>query len=95
MSAAASAYGTIICGMSDAKTGSNKGPAARERNAGMSTGTRSSEVRSRSAPSAGSSTIGPGTQQAPVELRAPETLEVDPVGPVGRLHLGQVHAPAT
>ncbi len=34
----------------------------------------------------------PGTEQSPVQARAAQPLEVDPVGPVGGLHLGQLDA---
>ena len=35
-----------------------------------------------------------GTQQAPVQARAAQTLEVDAVGPIGGFHLRQVYTAA-
>ena len=36
----------------------------------------------------------PGAEQSPVQARAAQALEVDPVRPVGGLHLGQLDAAA-
>ena len=61
MRAAASAYGTIICGISDAKTGSNNGPRqSAARMPGRERATRRARRAAGPSPSAGSSTIGPG-----------------------------------
>ena len=35
-----------------------------------------------------------GAEESPVQTRAGQPLEVDPVGPVGGLHLGQIDAAA-
>ena len=55
---AASPYGMIICGMSEAKTGTNSRPGNSWPTFGTRTGNLSSEIRSLAKPSGGCSTMG-------------------------------------
>ena len=92
MRAAASAYGTIIWGISDAKTGSNNGPGRARENAGTRTGRTSIETRRLVQSERGLIDHRPGTEKSPVQSRAAQSLEVDPVRPIRGFHLGQVDA---
>ena len=92
MRAAASAYDTIIWGISDAKTGSNNGPGRARANAGTRTGRTSIDTRRLVQSERGLIDHRPGTEKPPVQSRAAQSLEVDPVRPIRGLHLGQVDA---
>ena len=87
MSAAASAYGTIIWGIKEANTGSTNGAGSARTNAGVSTGRRSSEIRSPFQPERRLIDHRSRAQQAPVDARALEALEIAEMRPVGRSHL--------
>jgi hypothetical protein len=60
ITAAASAYGTIISGTRDTNSASNSREGENRAKAGIGDGTRSKEIRKRSRPIRDCSTIGPG-----------------------------------
>ena len=76
MRAAASAYGTIIWGIRDAKTGRNSGPGRARANAGTSNGQRVERDAQPVQADCGLVDHRTGTEKSPVQARAAQSLEV-------------------
>ena len=95
MSAAASAYATIIWGTKEANTGRTSGPGSARTNTGTSTGRRWAGYAVFRARAAADRPSVPGTAGANRGSKRLEALEVGAMRPVGRSHLWQLDAAAT
>ena len=95
MSAAASAYGTIIWGINEPKTGRTKRPGKRTSERGHVDREAVERDTQPSEPERRLIDHRSRAQQAPIKARALEALEVVAMRPVGRSHLRQLDAAAT
>ena len=92
ITAAASAYDTIISGITEAKTGTSCGSGRSRAGSGQFHGQGVERDPQPVDPDGRVLHHRPGTEKSPVQTRAAQSFEVELVGPVGGLQLAEIDA---